>query len=146
MPAPLVVDASLTFRLLLPGDKQAQYRGLVGGWLRDGAELVAPTLWLYEMTSALCKTVNLGALLPAEGEQALALAQSLGVRLIVPENGLAERAFQWTLRLNRAAAYDSFYLALAESLSSELWTADRRLVRAVDRPWVRWAEESMGEG
>ena len=74
MLAPLVVDASLTFRLLLPGDKQAQYRGLVGGWLRDGAELVAPTLWLYEMTSALCKTVNLGALLPAEGEQALALA------------------------------------------------------------------------
>ncbi len=44
------------------------------------------------------------------------------------------------VRLNRAAAYDSFYLALAESLGCELWTADQRLHNAVDLPWVRLAE------
>jgi predicted nucleic acid-binding protein len=42
----------------------------------------------------------------------------------------------WTRRLNRAAAYDSFYLAVAESLGCELWTADQRLSKAVDLPWV----------
>jgi predicted nucleic acid-binding protein len=44
--------------------------------------------------------------------------------------------------LNRAAAYDSFYLALAETLQCELWTADRRLRSAIDLPWVRWAGSS----
>jgi predicted nucleic acid-binding protein len=39
--------------------------------------------------------------------------------------------------LNRAAAYDSFCLALAEAMQCELWTADRRLVNAVNLPWVR---------
>jgi hypothetical protein len=32
------------------------------------------------------------------------------------------RAFAWTLRLDRAAAYGSFYLALAEELVCDLWT------------------------
>ena len=48
-------------------------------------------------------------------------------------------AFAWTRRLNRAAAYDSFYLALAEGLQCDLWTADRRLFNAVDLPWVHLA-------
>jgi len=45
-------------------------------------------------------------------------------------------AFVWTRRLKRAVAYDSFYLALAESLGCDLWTADQRLHHAVDAPWV----------
>ncbi len=47
-------------------------------------------------------------------------------------------AFDWTVRLNQAAAYDSFYLALAEALRCELWTADQHLYDAVGQPWVRW--------
>jgi predicted nucleic acid-binding protein len=43
------------------------------------------------------------------------------------------------IRLNRAAAYDSVSLGLAESLGCELWTADRRLHNAVSLPWVRLA-------
>jgi predicted nucleic acid-binding protein len=40
------------------------------------------------------------------------------------------------MQLKRAAAYDSFYLALAETLRSELWTADKRLVNAAGVSWV----------
>jgi hypothetical protein len=40
-------------------------------------------------------------------------------------------------RLKRAAAYDSYYLALAESLNCDLWTTDSRLVNAVKLRWVR---------
>ena len=54
----------------------------------------------------------------------------------------ARLAFDWTVRLKRAAAYDSFYLALAETMECELWTAEKRLCNAVDQPWVRWAGES----
>ena len=139
MPEPLVVDASLVFRLLLPGSHQAEVQSLVARWLADGYEMHAPSLWAYELTSALCKTVHFGQVTAEEGARTLALALRLGVRLVVPDDGLVRRAFAWTLRLERAAAYDSFYLALAEELGCDLWTADRRLARAVGLPWVRAA-------
>ncbi|MFQ5613908.1 MAG: type II toxin-antitoxin system VapC family toxin [Anaerolineae bacterium] len=44
--------------------------------------------------------------------------------------------------MKRAAAYDSYYLALAETLGCELWTADRRLHNIVDLPWLHWVSDS----
>jgi predicted nucleic acid-binding protein len=137
MPKPLVVDASLVFRLILPSSHQAEVQSLVGQWLADGCEMHAPTLWAYELTSALCKTVHFGEITAGEAERALTLAQHLAIHLVAPHDELVRSAFEWTLRLGRAAAYDSFYLALAEMLGCELWTADQRLHRAVDLPWVR---------
>jgi predicted nucleic acid-binding protein len=61
------------------------------------------------------------------------------VRLVVPDVGQNRQALEWTLRLKRASAYDSYYLALAEALKCDLWTFDRRLFNAVDLSWVRWA-------
>jgi predicted nucleic acid-binding protein len=116
MPEPLVVDASFTVRLVFPGPEQDRFRLLVDGWLRDGYELHAPTLWVYEMTSALCKVVRLGKLTPAEGRHSLALVQTLRIQLIPLDIDQVRTSFDWTLRLEHAAAYDSFYLALAETL------------------------------
>ena len=138
MPAPLVVDASLTVRLLLPAPEQSGLQGLVSSWLREGYTLCAPALWLYQTTSALSKVVRWGELTPEEGGRALELAQTLAVQLVAPDSEQARRAYDWTLRLNRAAAYDSFYLALAESLQCDLWTMDERLHNGVNLPWVRW--------
>ena len=107
MPGPLVVDASFAFRLILPNPKQDALQFLVKGWLQEGFQLVAPTLWLYEMTSALCRLVPFDELTPEEGERALALVQGLGVELIPPDEEQARSAFAWTVRLDRAAAYDS---------------------------------------
>ena len=139
MPKPLVVDASVAFRLILPGPQQDHYRSLMTQWVHDGHQLLAPTLWVYEMTSALCRAVRFGELLLEEGQRALGLAQALGIQLMPPDDNQVRLAFEWTVSLNRAAAYDSFYLALAETLGCELWTADKRLARAVNRPWVQWA-------
>jgi predicted nucleic acid-binding protein len=49
------------------------------------------------------------------------------------------RAFDLANRLNRPAAYDTHYLALAEHLDCEFWTADERLTNAVKStlPWVK---------
>ena len=139
MPQPLVIDASLAYRLILPGPHQAEVQSLVGRWLDEGYALHAPTLWAYELTSALCKTVHFGHVTAEEAGRALALAQRLGVQLLAAHGELVRSAFAWMLRLDRAAAYDSFYLALAEMLGCALWTADRGLQRAVDLPWVRVA-------
>jgi predicted nucleic acid-binding protein len=136
----VVVDASFAFQLVLPGPRQALFEAQTRQWKQDECELRAPALWLYEMTSALCKGVRLGELDPDEGRRALSLAQRLGVHLIPPDDAQAGLAFEWTLRLNRAVAYDSFYLALAEALHCELWTADQRLRSAAGQPWVRCVE------
>ncbi len=139
----LVIDASFAFRLMLPGPHQKRCQTLVAQWHRDGHVLCAPTLWLYEITSALCKGVHCGQITRDEGQQALTLAQKLGVQLLAPDDAQTTLAFDWTMRLKRAAAYDSFYLALAETLRSELWTADKRLVNAAGASWIHLIHDSL---
>jgi predicted nucleic acid-binding protein len=135
----LTIDASLTFKLTVPNLDQERYERLLTNWRRDGYQLCAPTLWAYEMTSALTKMNHFGIVSRARCQELLANTFQLGVELVAPSESLARRAFDWTIRLNRIAAYDSFYLAVAESLGCELWTADRRLSNAVDEDWVRFA-------
>jgi len=79
--------------------------------------------------------VRFGELTPTEAQRALALSQRLGLHLVPPDGAQVRPAFEWTVRPNRAAAYDSSYLALAEILRCQLWTADRHLHDAVNLPW-----------
>ena len=139
MPKSLVIDASLAIRLILPDPRRAALRARMEGWLQEGYELVAPALWLYEMTTALCKAAFFGLITAEEAERSLPLVSALAIQLVAADAEQARLAFVWTRRLNRAAGYDSFYLALAESLNCELWTADRRLHNAVGLPWVHLA-------
>ena len=52
-----------------------------------------------------------------------------GVDLREPP-GLHRRAMELAAQLRQDAAYDAYYLALAELLDCELWTADQRFYRA----------------
>lgn len=137
----LTIDAGIAFKLIAPHPRQQRYIELVTQWQRAGFSLCAPTLWAYEITSAFTKMVRYGQVRASTGREGLRLAYELGVQLIEPDEDQAMRAFAWTERLQRAAAYDSFYLALAETLRCELWTVDRRLVNAAAQPWVRLVEE-----
>jgi predicted nucleic acid-binding protein len=116
MTKPLAIDASFAFRLILPGPQQVASQHLVTEWRHAGHVLWAPTLWVYEINSALCKAVHFGALTPEQGQRTLVLTQKLDVRSVPPDDAQVRKAFDWTLRLKRAAAYDSFYLALAETM------------------------------
>ena len=136
MNSTLVIDASFAIRLLLPNPQQKSCQTLVAHWHQEGYVLCAPTLWMYEITSTLCKSVYFGQIIQEEGEQALILAQNLGVRLFPPDDLLTTSTYDWTMRLKRSAAYDSFYLALAERLHGELWTADKKLAGAASVSWI----------
>lgn len=137
----LTIDAGIAFRLVAPHPQQHVYVDLMTRWKRLGYQLCAPTLWAYEITSTIAKMVHLGRLSSDIGREGLRLAYQLGVNLYLPDEEMALNALAWTDRLGRAAAYDSFYLALAESLACELWTADQRLARAAAQPWVRLVQE-----
>lgn len=136
----VTIDASFTFMLLTPNPYREQLQQLVRQWIGEQYVLCAPQLWLYELASILTKMVYFGEIDEEDARESLELALELGVQMIPPNEDQARKAFDWTRRLNRVAAYDSFYLAVAEALDCEFWTADRRLVNAVQQPWVRLAE------
>lgn len=52
---------------------------------------------------------------------------------------LRRRALKLAEALSLPATYDAHYLALAERLGAEFWTADRCLAQAAQKalPWVR---------
>lgn len=138
---PAVIDASFALKLVLPDPLRDRCRSALDALLHQGHVLVAPTLWAYETTSVLCKAIHFGHLTADEGRRAVEQLAELGVRLIAPDAAQNLRALEWSLRLGRAAAYDSYYLVLAEALGCRMWTADRRLAGAADAPWALWVGE-----
>ena len=56
------------------------------------------------------------------------------------DDELLKRGYELATRLNRPTAYNSRYLAVAERLQCEFWTADERMFNAVtqDLNWVKW--------
>jgi predicted nucleic acid-binding protein len=141
----LVVDASFTLRSVLPGPLRERVKGLLAGWQARGDRVQVPALWHYEITSACSKGVHFGEFTRSQAMHSLALLAELDLAVIVPDAAQLQRALDWTVRLRRAAAYDSFYLALAETTSDGLWTADEGLANATRpvAPWVHWAGEDV---
>lgn len=135
----LVVDASFVIRLVTPHSNHNYFQNLWAQWLIQGFTMCAPSLWLYEVTSATTKLIRFSELNNQQGQELIQQLHNLGVVLFEMDASLITRAFDWTLQLNRAAAYDSFYLALAEKLGCDFWTADQRLENAVNQPWVKLA-------
>jgi predicted nucleic acid-binding protein len=138
----VIIDANVAIKAILPNTLQGHCRALVQTFAE--VQPVAPALWVYETTSAISKAVHFEQLTGKEGRQALEQVDALGIRLFVPDIEQNRIAYEWTLRLKRASAYDSFYLALAQALECDFWTADKRLFNALkdERPdWLHWIEE-----
>jgi len=137
--SPVCVDASIVVALGAPGGQGEKALALWGGWVRGGFQVVAPALLRYEATSALRRKVVRGTMSLPDTRRALEEALSLDIELLdLPD--LFLRAFDLAASFNRPAAYDAHYLALAEMMESEFWTADERLYNAVrdDFPRIHW--------
>ena len=104
--------------------------------------MVAPGLFVFECVSALRRMVVRRDLDERSARGSLDLLLAMPVSLRAPE-GLAERAWHLATDLDRPAAYDGFYLGVAELLGVECWTADQRLWNAVHprKPWLRHLNE-----
>jgi predicted nucleic acid-binding protein len=134
-----IIDASLIIKAILPNEEHAACQAVLAN-LKE-VQLAAPALWVYEVTSTFAKAVHFGQITKEEGQLAIHQAQTLGVQIIPPDEVQSLLAYQWTLKLNRGAAYDSFYLAIAEALEADFWTADRKLFQALEAErlgWLHW--------
>jgi predicted nucleic acid-binding protein len=97
-----------------------------------------------EATSVIRQAVYRHWITETEGQVAIEDLFRLDVRIVPFDQGLCSSALAWIGQLGHSKAYDSFYLALAERVAGNLWTADERLVNSVSQIGVSWAHR-VGE-
>jgi len=142
--SPIVVDANLAVRAILPMQSGSGVLERFTDWREQGRRLVAPMLWLAEVVSAIRRIAHLGMISAEEGLAAIEDLFALEVEVIALDAPLCRAAFAWAGRLGQSKAYDSFYLALAEQLEAELWTADERLANSARQAGVSWVHGTDG--
>ena len=139
------VDASLALKLVLPEADSDAVQQQWQRWIEAEVELVAPPLFVFEGVSAIRLNVTRKLITPAAADLAFRefLDQIREVRLLMPDD-LHKGAWSLAKRLKQSHVYDAYYLALAESLGCEFWTADERLYRAAHRifAWVKRVSHS----
>ena len=92
-----------------------------------------------EVASAFRKKIQEGILTNDGAKQAMTRFYGLRITLH-PSQPLHNRAIDLAVELNQRLAYDCHYLALAESLNCDFWTADQPFFRAASGhyPRVNW--------
>jgi len=93
----------------------------------------------------LRKGVTKDLLTTETAAEAMGIVSTLNIQCQLPGPGFHERALYWAERLEQSKGYDAQYLALADRLRAELWTADRRLANGAKQAgaaWVRWIGEN----
>ncbi len=99
----------------------------------EGFELLAPSLWVYEIANGLVVAARRGRIPVERVPEVLSELLTQGVRLVDPDP-LATAAVATRRGIT---AYDAAYVALALAFETEAWSGDRRLERAAGAP-VRW--------
>ena len=138
----VVVDASLVFKWLVKEELTDEATSLKRSWAEQGVTLTAPYFMPAEVTNALHRRVVRGQLTVQAGTNLLDSLLNMKIHLYETSR-LHHRALELASQLNQGAAYDSHYIALAETLACDLWTADQRLQRTASplAPTVHWLGE-----
>ena len=138
MTSTVCTDAGIVIKLVIQEADSDLVHSLWHYWLQSDTKIVAPGILPFEITAVIRKLVYQGRISLTDGHAALRKALAFAVTISTPL-GLHQAAWDLATRFNHPTAYDAHYLALAEMLSCEFWTADRRLYNAVHTqlPWVK---------
>jgi predicted nucleic acid-binding protein len=134
--SPVCLDASFVIRLILDNPLGEKASSHLQSWIGEERPIFAPTLLNFEIVNALYRYCRQGSLTEEAATEALAAALALPIRLY-GEFRLHGNALRLARRFQLSAAYDAHYLALAEILGADFWTADAKLVRAAG-PSLDW--------
>jgi predicted nucleic acid-binding protein len=126
----ICIDASVAAKWLLREGDRGRALALRADVLGSGGRIVAPYLLIGEVTSAIYKKVQTGQMRSELGRLLTAMAGQLSVDVLSPPH-LPLRAFEIASQFGLKWIYDAFYVALAEIVGCDLWTADGALHEAV---------------
>lgn len=121
---PLCLDASIVIQVIMYPDAPIQEQ-----WhaqIEQGAALIAPALLFYEVVNGLYQYKKHAQISDAMLLDTIATALALPIE-IVESDEIHKQAAALASDLSLPATYDAHYLALAQRLGAEFWTADRRL-------------------
>ena len=138
----VVVNASLALKWLVSEEHSDKARALSRSWADEGIQAAAPYLMPVEVTNAPHRRVARGELSVEDATRLLGHLLASGIELRDAPD-LHVRALQLAGQLRQGAVYDAHYLALANVLGCEFWTADERFYRAAELVMqnVRWIGE-----
>jgi predicted nucleic acid-binding protein len=97
----------------------------------DKDTIIAPPHMPIEVINTLRKKVRREEITPADAEQALAAFLGFPISISTPD-GLYESALLLAQRFDRPTVYDTHYVALAEFAGCVMWTADQKLLNALN--------------
>jgi predicted nucleic acid-binding protein len=123
----VVIDASFALYAVLNYPESAIAARKLNDLIKGHSRLVAPHLWMAEVTSALHRLQHTGRLSSSEAHDVLEILLTLDLELVPCDAILCREAYELADQLGQSAAYDCFYLALARNLGAELCTCDKRL-------------------
>jgi predicted nucleic acid-binding protein len=149
----ICVDASLAAKWIFVEEHYREARALYRDALDSSERIIAPPLLPIEMTNIVrqrmrrVKPPETQLLSIAEAVVALERFLAIPIELRLPSE-LHQRALELADAFGLPAAYDAHYVALAQMLDCEFWTADRNLVDAVhaELPFVRWIGDYRPRG
>ena len=132
----ICVDANFVVFLVQAASETSPFIVLWDEWQERSHQIIAPTLFGYEVTNVFHRMSVAGQILPQEAEQLLEEALNLGITLYGDRN-LHSSASALAKSLNLRAAYDAHYLALSERFNAEFYTSDKRLFNSV-KDTISW--------
>ncbi len=129
---PAVLDTSIALKWVLAESDSPQALALRRDFLERQDILYAPSLLIYEATNTLYAAARDGAVSWQAVDVGLEDMLTI-IRLRIPSAAIAQRTVAITHLTGQTYAYDAQFLALAERLRCDLWTADARFLRAMQR-------------
>jgi predicted nucleic acid-binding protein len=135
----VVIDASLAVKWLVREVHSDKAYALARSWAREEVYPMAPYLMPVEVANALYRRVIREEVSLQEATSLLDALLSTGIELREPPS-VHVKAMELAAELKQDAVHDAHYLALAEALNCELWTADERFYRAASsgHTQVKW--------
>lgn len=140
----VVVDANLGAGAVLSIRGLEKVPALFVRWGGEKRDLYAPDWWWAEVASVISQHVFQKLISLERAHRVMDDLKLLAVNIVSIDHEMLHNALNWSCKIGQSKVYDSIYLALAEQLNAELWTADKRLVnaaRTLNISWVKWLED-----
>jgi predicted nucleic acid-binding protein len=143
----VVVDASLAAKWLVNEIHTEKAYALARSWAEKGIQPVAPYLMPVEVANVLYRRALQGDISLETATSLLDGLMDAGIEYRQPQ-GIHHKAIDLAAQLQQDTIYDAHYLALAESLDCEFWTADQRFYKAAKKlshrvKWLGSVDESV---
>ena len=139
----VIIDASPAFKWVVEEEYTAESRAMLIQWRSGQTRMLVPSWFLFEIVNGLYQRIRRSELTTDEAAQLIDAVQITGVEILGYDPSIHTRALELAHQFRLNAAYDAHYLALAENMDCEMWTADERLWNSVRTAlgWVRWVGE-----